>query len=255
MINYAMATMIAFLARTNIIALTNVLILYFAMVHVSPPNHIATVSKTVPTAKTNETVPSSPKVRPEGLQRTDCSRRSAADAVRRTWQLNFRRLSGWWIFLRYEMYSRSVALRWRCRLWRWKWWNWMLRVPWRHFRLWRWNMYPVYGHLRRYFQLCQCKRWILRIGFPTAHWLFSRPIRDENRCKKFVNSLDLNHALVFNVQTMFALMLVWYVMELYNATMAKTKENIAVISLGKLKIIAAASGAHWKVLTKMVALQ
>ena len=84
MINYAMATMIAFLARTNIIALTNVLILYFAMVHVSPPNHIATVSKTVPTAKTNETVPSSPKVRPEGLQRTDCSRRSAADAVRRT---------------------------------------------------------------------------------------------------------------------------------------------------------------------------
>ena len=65
-----MATMIAFLARTNIIALTNVLILYFATVHVSPPNHIATVSKTVPTAKTNETVLSSPKVRPEGLQRT-----------------------------------------------------------------------------------------------------------------------------------------------------------------------------------------
>ena len=62
MINYAMGIMIVFLVRMNIIVLTNVKILSFAMAPVFPSNPTAMVSKTVLTEKMNETVLSSPKV-------------------------------------------------------------------------------------------------------------------------------------------------------------------------------------------------
>ena len=62
MINYAMGIMIVFLVRMNIIVLTNVKILSFAMAPVFQSNPTVMVSKTVLTEKMNETVLSSPKV-------------------------------------------------------------------------------------------------------------------------------------------------------------------------------------------------